>query len=292
MPITVKDLHRIGSFTLPTRKLGPLKIWSYTAGAAQRLMEGTFRNEFKTSGEKLRLLVKLIGTHLNIDDPDERGRKLSTRDINKISGDEIDVFAEQFLQKHPELYTRNRVKKHDTQSYDLRKADFPKRPEENDTEYLERTLDEYQRRSMASIFSSFSSGLAEMFKRNIDLSAHVRTLANEIKLPQSAVRTTLPAAIGPSPLRRMDEMVDALNSLAELNRESVNLVASLNDLGLAMAAESAQNARQTKTFTYIALAIAVASLVLSTIFSILNYASSSIVNILIEQISRQPVSPF
>lgn len=276
MPVSLSTLQNARAFKIEIETLGEIKIWALTLNVLRKFREGILKKDLKTGKSKIILFISLIGTYINPSDEKNFGKQIALRDLKNVSNAELNTFAELFLKKHPELVqdsSKGSEQKEDFHTEDSQRVDTPKKPGEETHEYLARVLDEYENHFVVQtpmvLGGIPASEYLTKLEQNSALSRLMKEGLNNLQIPSVEVRALRPD-LAHSPSAKLDEVVNALSSLAGLTKQSVTLVDSLNDLGREMAVDFEKNAKQTQKLTYFALCLAIASLVIGTIFSALN----------------------
>ena len=280
MPVSLETLLNSSAFNIQTDALGEIRIWVLGFGILSKFYEENLREKAKSDRDKILFFISLIGTYLNPENERMRGEPIKLNDLDGLSDDELNAFAKLFIQHHPELFPDAPSKKVAKKSVEgaFSSVAIPIRDGEELYAYLVRLLHEYQNRNAAKLVASlqgFSKGYIDKLNENTLLSNSLKEGLGNLKIPAVQIDRVLPPLpVLRNPLHRIDEVADTLNALAELNKQSVELVTNLNDLGREMGSEFQKNAKSTQKYTYIALTIAVISLVASVVFSALNYYES------------------
>ncbi|HEY0323474.1 MAG TPA: hypothetical protein VGC66_21130 [Pyrinomonadaceae bacterium] len=165
MPINLKQLINAGSFKLDTKSLGVVKFRALFGGAEVE-MEKRFPDLAAAPNKDfIQVLASSVGCRVS--EQDEDGTPVTYDEAGRLSDEELNRFAEMFLQKNEFLFRDYEIKKTTTRqnaegqnvvSTSYGKVDIPKKAGETSTEYLQRVLVDHKKRS-ADYFSKTSIGM-------------------------------------------------------------------------------------------------------------------------------------
>jgi hypothetical protein len=164
MPINLNQLIDVDSFELDTEALGVVKFRDLS-GYAEVELEKRFSDlAAAPKRDFIQVLASSVGRRIS--EQDEEGTQISYDEAGRLSDEELNRFAEMFLQKNEILfrdYESKTISQQNTEGQNVvstsyGKVDIPRKDGETSTEYLQRVLADHKKRS-ADYFSKTSIGM-------------------------------------------------------------------------------------------------------------------------------------
>jgi hypothetical protein len=243
---------------------------------------------------------------------EQEGTPVTAAEAEQLTDEEIEAFAKDFLAHNPSLLQTFENPKTESRTNEKgerisvitpRAVDFPKEPDERDSDYLARVMrrdrDERAKRikhiteSASGIFrgAGLSKTTEDILRQNLLFSDRLREMtasfdalrARTIEMPAVDAWRERPVEnpalripnLPPNPayetIARLNEVLAYMEGIRPLAAECANLIRSMNDTSIRMLADFSRNARQTAIYNRITIWIAVLGLVVSAVFSVLNY---------------------
>lgn len=312
-----KLLHR-QTFHLETKFLGTIQCSSLTVGMLSKLGKELKVAEIDSVVFARELLVK-AGRYIRHNEREEDGNDkdetksapISDEDIYRLSDEEIEVFAREFVAHNDWLFKTYKTaqrsvttneKRENVVSIQPKPIDLPKEISERDSDYLVRVLRRYldeqaerQKRMLGPFSGLFfknilSNATEDLLKKHVSLSDQLgktlRGLGPDLTEPHlsSIVKPSyLDIKVPPLPEnpvhrtnRRLDDVLGHAEELHPIFLQSAELFRNMSDTALQMHADFSRSARQSLFVSFLIVCIATASLVVTALYSWWNYEQASV----------------
>ena len=235
---------------------------------------------------------------------------VTAADAEQLKNSEIEAIARDFLAHNRHLLETFQGADKEVQTNDKgekvasitpRQIDLPKKEGEKDSEYLLRVMRHYlneQRRRFSEITKPLFTHLGSLgdplksvrdtLRENLFLSDRLGALASisepafgpaNIGKPDLTPALEMPSIpeLPENPVyetnQRLSDVLDYIDKIRPLIFDSANLIRSLNDASIRMLTDYSRNARRTELYSLGMIFIAALSLVVTAVFSIMNYTS-------------------
>ena len=318
MAFDIRKFARREYFYLETDSVGIIQCGSLTLGMLSK-MQKELKSDNIDSVVFTRKLLHEVGRHAKEDEREEDGKDknetesspIADIDISRLSDEEIEVFAREFVAHNDwllETYKNAQrsvgTNEHGEMVVSIQPAavDLPKEKTERDSDYLvrllRRHLDEQAERmeralrpfSGALFRNTFSNTTKELFKTHISLSDQLgrtlrglgtgltgRNIGRIVNEEYSDTKfPTLPEDPVHETNRRLGDVLDHAEELRPIILQSAELFRNMSDTALEMHADFNRSARRSLRVSFLVVCIATASLVVTAWYWWWSYKQSSV----------------
>lgn len=313
MPIDISKYAEKGDFDLETHALGQVRCGFLSVNAFSAI-EKLLAEADIDGRSLTRNLIIHVGTRITGEgqrpDKEEHRVPISFEETNQLTDEEIESFAREFLSHNTWLLQSQETTTHTAQGNDKKEravsagpapVDFPRIGGETNSQYLLRVIrnyiDEWEKRlnyALKPHLDFFSKGLLpastqELLKENFALSDRLNGSIADFTRKLITAQTSpsfmgspeiKPLSLPPvtNPLyetnHQLRQVLSHMGGMRPLVAESAELIRSMNRVALQMIVDFGQNARRTERHTWVMIVIAVASLMITAIFSWWSYKDS------------------
>ncbi len=279
MVFDINKFKNLGQFRLPFESVGLVRFFGINSNY---LVEIELKLEKDIKGDEFaRWLVGLLGRKpeaIEFDDRDDiNGEVLTEDELQKVSTLELEDFAKKLIDENKSLLKPSTLNNVENQ--------------ENETacdsllNLFKSYIDENKKRQK-KMFESLSGGIfgkstQEALLKNFDLSEQLRKtlegvygLSSDLKIePLRSPLVGLTQINNPivKTNEKLDQVAEILANSAPIAAQCASLIGSMNDAALKMQADYVKNAEETQWQTQLSILIATISLVVTGIFSYINY---------------------
>lgn len=286
----IEKLARMGQFSLDLGTQGQVRFVSLTTKLLSESIRRMNEPDFDPKGWVRWLFSEMArwpsSETFQDDDPID-GETLKPDEMEAVSDDLLEIFAEKLIQKQAYL-----LKTHGER--DLERAVGQSACDFLANAFLHHRTEEGKQRER--LFQSvtkplFAESTLDSIRRSIDASSHLQesiktyaeigstldsTLASRMAMPRPHELMLPP--IPKNPIHETNEILEELTTqlqdMRPLIAQGAELIRSMNDTALRMQADYIENAAKTAKQAKLAIWIAATGLVVSSIFSYLSYADS------------------
>lgn len=286
----IRKFARVSQFSLELKSLGRIRCLPLTTGLMSEAMKRINASDFRCEDFVRWLLGEMArwpgNENFQDDDPID-GDTLKPKEMAAVSVEDLNVFAEAVVRNNKLL----------TQTHEGK--DLEKLEDQTACEFLVNVFRHYEAEgkkrwdlfSKSATQSLFANSTLDSIKRSLDASdqlqnsiekyAGISSVFNSELKAEMANPRHLEVTLPPIPKNPIHETNQILEDLATqiqdmrpLIAQGAEFIRSMNDTALRMQADYIGNAAKTERQTKLAIWIAVVSLVISSIFSYLNYVDS------------------
>lgn len=170
MPIDIKQLKNANSFRLDTEALGPLKFRALYGWAEVELEKRFPDLAAAPNRDFIQVLASSVGCRIS--EQDDEGKRITYDEVGQLSDEELNRFAEMFLQNNDALFrdyedskttSRKNSEGQTVVSTSYGRVDMPRESGETSTQFLQRVLADHKRRN-AEYFSKTPIGMLMSLK--------------------------------------------------------------------------------------------------------------------------------
>jgi len=298
--MTTFDLTYRPIFTLETERLGLLQVGQITTTVLKKLSDA-FKNRSDAPPDRfVRYFVSTVAFR-----PNEAGRsdvinekgKINPAEADLLTPAEIGEFARKFAELDDQLLSETKIRRgkgqaeHPTLVMKKEKIDIPKLDNETDEEYLRRLLIRLIE-AHAKIYKPiedqlnrlFSSPLVDQMTTNAKLAQDLISRSTQLKSYSKPFHDfEVPHIPKITPIgdyfkqltERLDRLLRNQSATEPILTTSADLLANMNTLSAAIAADSKKSFRENKWFSIVIILLTGATLLGSIVFSSIALVSST-----------------